>query len=180
MVGARVSYISIHSPRMGRDEPTQIERAYGKISIHSPRMGRDIMQPIQCMRRRKFQSTLPAWGETWMTIIPSGSVVISIHSPRMGRDPKPKTAILLLYNFNPLSPHGERPCAGYCWACCRRFQSTLPAWGETWKEDALRRYKQFQSTLPAWGETMLAVLDVPRENFNPLSPHGERRQCSGP
>ena len=85
-VPARAGKISIHSPRMGRDNDVNIAGSNSDISIHSPRMGRDIMQQIQCMRRRKFQSTLPAWGETAIPWSP-----------------------LWQTNFNPLSPHGERP-----------------------------------------------------------------------
>ena len=34
---------------------------------------------------------------------------ISIHSPRMGRDGVDQLRLAVLYYFNPLSPHGERP-----------------------------------------------------------------------
>ena len=35
---------------------------------------------------------------------------------------------------------------------------------------------QFQSTLPAWGETLQDLTeDQKAQDFNPLSPHGERR-----
>ncbi len=56
-----------------------------------------------------FQSTLPAWGET--DLIPRHAVVlaISIHSPRMGRDLARGGGQNDSHNFNPLSPHGERP-----------------------------------------------------------------------
>ncbi len=57
------------------------------------------------------------------------------------------------------------------------FQSTLPARGAT--QDAKKWAQiisQFQSTLPARGATplRLATLATP-SNFNPRSPHGERR-----
>ena len=78
------------------------------------------------------------------------------------------------------------------------FQSTLPAWGET-NEYAQQtsdaeisihsprmgrdaplvfcstRSTSFQSTLPAWGETWRKRSAPMTTNFNPLSPHGERR-----
>ena len=102
--------ISIHSPRMGRDtgyynnynnnshfnplsphgERLLIGGALlgtSQISIHSPRMGRDMM-------------TLTAEDVPPM---------ISIHSPRMGRDAPPDGHRHTHGNFNPLSPHGERP-----------------------------------------------------------------------
>ena len=56
------------------------------ISIHSPRMGRD--DSVGEIRRVMaiFQSTLPAWGETRVWVKPLVTFTISIHSPRMGRD----------------------------------------------------------------------------------------------
>ena len=56
-------------------------------------------------------------------------------------------------NFNPLSPHGERPEPCRVYKLAVGFQSTLPAWGETIPHDADHH---------------------PDHNFNPLSPHGER------
>ena len=58
-------------------------------------------------------------------------------------------------NFNPRSPHGERP---------------LNAYGIT-------ETKAFQSTLPARGATYRAKTTAARmKHFNPRSPHGERRK----
>ena len=37
------------------------------------------------------------------------------------------------------------------------FQSTLPAWGETYVEGTIYYKDQFQSTLPAWGETKIKL-----------------------
>ena len=79
-----------------------------------------------------------------------------------------------------------------------RFQSTLPAWGATAALGAVGGFLAFQSTLPAWGATARATgfsagyeisIHAPRMgsdrcrlkslkltfNFNPRSPHGERR-----
>ena len=75
-----------------------------RISIHSPRMGRDRFFAMRFPLFVKFQSTLPAWGETeWYKYL-TGSTPISIHSPRMGRDAKP-------YIYNPadaISIHSPR------------------------------------------------------------------------
>ena len=57
--------ISIHSPRMGRDLSPPAAFVALVISIHSPRMGRDGRPTRACLARCRFQSTLPAWGETW-------------------------------------------------------------------------------------------------------------------
>ena len=56
--------ISIHSPRMGRDAPAGYRWPGLIISIHSPRMGRDPRTPERPDGSDRFQSTLPAWGET--------------------------------------------------------------------------------------------------------------------
>ena len=101
------------------------------ISIHSPRMGRDIKAVRKAAGLNQFQSTLPAWGEThfipfWWALCPfqstlpawgetvrhglsHGLAVISIHSPRMGRDETGSAGRRTAADFNPLSPHGERP-----------------------------------------------------------------------
>ena len=84
--GKRRKIISIHSPRMGRDNGKEVETRKALISIHSPRMGRDAKAMCFRVMVIKFQSTLPAWGETCEHL--------RRRSP--GGD------------FNPLSPHGER------------------------------------------------------------------------
>ena len=146
-------------------------------------MGRDIILITFCNRVLSFQSTLPAWGETY-----AGA---HCHPDRG--------------DFNPLSPHGERPLAHRCpqtpaisihsprmgrdtiTAALRPlpspFQSTLPAWGETHDfqscgsnslisihsprmgRDPDKLYpvyqrQQFQSTLPAWGETTRLIIII--------------------
>ena len=80
-----------------------------KISIHAPRTGSD---PILTRQRvtPPFQSTLPARGATTVAGFAAGKIAqISIHAPRTGSD-RFKTGISSRYcNFNPRSPHGERP-----------------------------------------------------------------------
>ena len=41
LLSSEWSFISIHSPRMGRDALNAKMESHQKISIHSPRMGRD-------------------------------------------------------------------------------------------------------------------------------------------
>ena len=190
--------ISIHSPRVGRDDgwftPAILLRS---ISIHSPRVGRDTtsspvpgrfsdFNPLSPRGERHagegsmdsgdlFQSTLPAWGETGIALVPQRLQQISIHSPRVGRDTgawwdrwrtadfnplSPRGERLSLFHkfpvdrdFNPLSPRGERPTPATSRAPIAVFQSTLPAWGETRIDAHSCPVKGFQSTLPAWGET---------------------------
>ena len=64
--------ISIHAPRVGRDERTKDDFGRVVISIHAPRVGRD---------KRKNDGN---WrGEYFCTEYTAG---ISIHAPRVGRD----------------------------------------------------------------------------------------------
>ena len=58
---------------------------------------------------------------------------ISIHSPLTGRDRHQAWKILNDVDFNPLSPHGERPIDQYHQTTNLKFQSTLPSRGETFK-----------------------------------------------
>ena len=113
---AKGSSISIHSPRMGRDQGVGACPCARLISIHSPRMGRD---PLPFLRVHM--------------------ATISIHSPRMGRDRWISMQVCLLPDFNPLSPHGERQKAFWKWATRWKFQSTLPAWGETYTQILLHQ-----------------------------------------
>ena len=150
------SKISIHSPRAGRDCRYPNAPLITQISIHSPHTGRD--PPLRFPRRsRSYFNPLSPHGER-----------------RGSRRPTKPT-----YDFNPLSPHGERRKPTKARACGTKFQSTLPAWGETERLFYLALRFTFQSTLPAWGET----LDKDRrsllgEYFNPLSPHGERQMLN--
>ena len=125
-----------------------------KISIHSPRMGRDGC-PCRSRRRRKtFQSTLPAWGETFNSNKASWE-----------------------YGFQSTLPAWGETGARWKRRKAAIFQSTLPAWGETrpaapedhkghisihsprmGRDEFVRittvSHELFQSTLPAWGETL--------------------------
>ena len=192
-------FISIHSPRMGRDSRGGEDMMEELISIHSPRMGRDFDPSHMTYKCIAFQSTLPAWGETGRAAhrrpdrrisihsprmgrdlpFPGNAILfsISIHSPRMGRDlPFPGNAILFSIsihsprmgrdssfkckhlfsiNFNPLSPHGERHGV----LCSSRhvadFNPLSPHGKRHQWHTVICVVNRFQSTLPAWGETQL-------------------------
>ena len=164
----------------------------------SPHGERRLFPRSHRQRAFRFQSTLPAWGETGGRLASDPRDHISIHSPRMGRDNRNLFQRQRQAHFNPLSPHGERlfPHTQSPSQC--PFQSTLPAWGETKGQhgltmsdcisihsprmgrdrahvDVRQRKLVFQSTLPAWGETN-SQEEQRRSfhHFNPLSPHGER------
>ena len=102
-----------------------------RISIHAPREGSDL----------------------WNTIGYGATFLISIHAPREGSDAGAVSAKIVIGNFNPRSPRGERP-------------NTLRV--------NLSKHP-FQSTLPARGATSLDYcLGTAAADFNPRSPRGER------
>ena len=154
----------------------QLEKLY--ISIHAPRTGSDGNAATADATRRTFQSTLPARGAT------AGVR----QSSRRACD------------FNPRSPHGERRHGG---ANRERgktiFQSTLPARGATVLRVLVFLAEYISIHAPRTGSDVfhnciiIHVLQIsihaPRtgsdafpclaaraySNFNPRSPHGERR-----
>ena len=104
---ARQELISIHAPRMGSDFTDCIKRYYTNISIHAPRMGSDTFCKI-LLTYHRFQSTLPTWGATAGSRRLWPLCKISIHAPRMGSDDDFPVHVIVTYDFNPRSPHGER------------------------------------------------------------------------
>ena len=80
--------ISIHAPRTGSDEHLRKHDRADGISIHAPRTGSDTPSATRAFGTYRFQSTLPARGAT-----------------RAGADASAGRR----EDFNPRSPHGERP-----------------------------------------------------------------------
>ena len=200
----RLVAISIHAPRTGSDPDRPRISRRSRISIHAPRTGSDKQVEVDVAKNIKFQSTLPARGAThyhWQAALSQyhfnprsphgerpacggvdiGLREISIHAPRTGSDAIEAADDLVE------------------WA----FQSTLPARGATLLEGNPGKQKLFQSTLPARGATAAGryrqtvrrhisihaprtgsdTLDTPAmeaySDFNPRSPHGERRDVRG-
>ena len=122
--------ISIHAPRTGSDHGNRRACARRFISIHAPRTGSD------------------AVGRE-----PRKTETISIHAPRTGSDTACWATAPSRSNFNPRSPHGERPGESSISSQLSQFQSTLPARGATLLVNGLWHDQIFQSTLPARGAT---------------------------
>ena len=145
--------ISIHSPRMGRDTHRRNGRGctYRTISIHSPRMGRDFSSMYTANPIIQFQSTLPAWGETnRFTVMRSNRQYFNPLSPHGERHYKTGVNIMAT-DFNPLSPHGERPSPFANAIAFCKFQSTLPAWGETKMQQNLSAGQKISIHSPRMG-----------------------------
>ena len=129
-------------------------------------------------------------------LFPSRS--ISIHAPRVGSDQAGGLSYLLLRNFNPRSPCGERPDCAALDADNAAISIHAPRVGsDCWIQGNRPRFPRFQSTLPVWGATARSAatasqseisIHAPRvgsdgaitfgwttpKDFNPRSPCGER------
>ena len=82
-------------------------------------------------------------------------------------------------NFNPRSPHGERPDGNLAAIQFLIFQSTLPARGATITARALALALSISIHAPRTGSDEISALaPSDRENFNPRSPHGERLKAA--
>ena len=143
-------------PARGATRHRRLPQRVLDISIHAPRTGSDLL------RRRP------------MVIHP-----ISIHAPRTGSDAQLRVLHAPVGDFNPRSPHGERPVrvGGNSQTCY--FNPRSPH-GE--RQNAVfitNDATVFQSTLPARGATRCNhYAGNVRKYFNPRSPHGER-PCRG-
>ena len=147
--------ISIHAPRVGRDNRLATANLSAQIFQSTrPVWGATPPHGIDAEMVVKFQSTRPVWGATPCDDMQSVAPAISIHAPRVGRDG-------LLCSI----AHIALP-----------FQSTRPVWGATFRLRAplqspryfnprapcgarLRMWAKiafadiFQSTRPVWGAT---------------------------
>ena len=86
LVGHVAVLISIHAPRTGSDLLRRQPFGCLLISIHAPRTGSD---------NAEDNADAPS--------------AISIHAPRTGSDRSTASCPSACTNFNPRSPHGERP-----------------------------------------------------------------------
>ena len=173
-----VEAISIHAPRTGSDKRFQALRLFGKH--FNPRSPHGERPDLLCCYywRGIFQSTLPARGATFLTALSvSPSFDFNPRSPHGER----RHALLTDFSymdFNPRSPHGERQYHSVVLASDYRFQSTLPARGATLHNKTSGNANMISIHAPRtgsdrrWGtDNYFFIID-----FNPRSPHGERRK----
>ena len=213
--------ISIHAPRTGSDSAIFPNTSTLGISIHAPRTGSDIGSASAWAQTARFQSTLPARGATSRAVVISTSdrlfqstlpargatrvenqtpppEEISIHAPRTGSDGDTKRITKRRNDFNPRSPHGERPVMEAMLLAVEHdfnprsphgerrrfvdpnktgseFQSTLPARGATGCGFGCSCFASISIHAPRTGSDVLTAADGGSKwHFNPRSPHGER------
>ena len=196
------SIISIHAPRTGSDPCNAFGSAKGGISIHAPRTGSD--HPAL----RRASESLPISIHAPRTGSDDGSrrhfEKRGNFNPRSPHGERRADVKLTLKQCSFQSTLPARGATDRVELKDRAFlfQSTLPARGATLELLKTAVYQSFQSTLPARGATrgreantkaMLISIHAPRtgsdltprnwnahqKNFNPRSPHGERRLFVG-
>ena len=97
------------SPHGERHRPVRLLVVVDDISIHAPRTGSDSISVTDGAGAEIFQSTLPARGATARDAVARLDDDISIHAPRTGSDASLSARNYAPRDFNPRSPHGERP-----------------------------------------------------------------------
>ena len=170
--------ISIHAPRTGSDSTQESPKTglahFNPRSPHGERRyqfqtldtsckvyfnprsphGERLYIPPLLLVSHQFQSTLPARGATPCLDDSNVGVVISIHAPRTGSDRAARDFREGLEDFNPRSPHGERPNTPDLYVSLEGISIHAPRTGS--------------DTAPFCGHHSR----IP--DFNPRSPHGER------
>ena len=85
------------------------------ISIHAPRTGSDAADYRANTADDKFQSTLPARGATRARVYARTFITFQSTLPARGATLYHSCLVVTIRNFNPRSPHGERPAVRCCW-----------------------------------------------------------------
>ena len=139
---------------------SSVMASYSDLSFQSTLPARGATRSGCWISRAKepFQSTLPARGAT--------------HYKRTNGEGR--------CNFNPRSPHGERPMTRSPGISLESISIHAPRTGSDRSGCWISRAKEpFQSTLPARGATQVTCrTKTCGTDFNPRSPHGERRAAN--
>ena len=179
-----VNPISTHAPRTGSDKAWDYTHDERRISTHAPRTGSDVWRllprllPLHFTPRSphgerllgpkaagqfgRFQPTLPARGATGVNIFQVFEPGISTHAPRTGSDKRMRLPALTAGNFNPRSPHGERPTTRRNNQWLRKYFNPRSPHGERHNADGSTSFDGlFQPTLPARGATTASLPHPP-------------------
>ena len=200
MLGDRLK-ISIHAPRTGSDAVNCFKSRWTEkfqstlpargatvkrsmvvslesISIHAPRTGSDAPRRVAGNRKVSFQSTLPARGATGVARQASPAQRFQSTLPARGatiaeNKRKKRTAY-----FNPRSPHGERLHLSTKTTDLMEISIHAPRTGsDRSRYCAVPADFNISIHAPRTGsDDCFSCFLIRHMNFNPRSPHGERRR----
>ena len=174
-----MAVISIHAPRTGSDNRGyRVIGGMGDFNPRSPHGERPAMLGNMCRESTLFQSTLPARGATYPKVFHTLTALFQSTLPARGATVSPESRCTERADFNPRSPHGERPAFHQRQHAGGTISIHAPRTGSDlrWQCGAFS-ITGFQSTLPARGATVEVLCRSRRfQHFNPRSPHGERRK----
>ena len=161
---------------------TNIYTAQGdldKISIHAPRTGSDALRYLH-MRPRSISIHAPRTGSDTSSSTVTPETFISIHAPRTGSD-KCVTSIQPAQKISIHAPRTGSDINSPETFILRGISIHAPRTGSDADRQQLNAVNSsFQSTLPARGATGSRDTGIYRIiDFNPRSPHGERRRTRG-
>ena len=148
------------------------------ISIHAPRVGRDNSKFPVGAKPKHFNPRAPCGARQHRRAYTQNQSAISIHAPRVGRDPSEIPAESILSNFNPRAPCGARPKRNTRRVNSIKFQSTRPVWGATFAVAVAISVLPISIHAPRVGRDSIGQsLFEQHTHFNPRAPCGARRKA---
>ena len=168
------------SPHGERPDAVSASKTSILISIHAPRTGSDFCLAIKKENKKNFNPRSPHGERRLVNLQAPDSRAISIHAPRTGSDRQAASMNVSVQ----ISIHAPRTgsdlqlFAEFFFKFV--FQSTLPARGATVGMAILPpKLTRISIHAPRTGSDRRRNESVCRtRNFNPRSPHGERRLAS--
>ena len=173
-------YISTHAPRTGSDKALGLEDGGEQgISTHAPRTGSD-GECTETQMDSTISTHAPRTGSDQESIIIRRESVISTHAPRTGSDFGDEATAKAAQAFQPTLPaRGATLRSEKEQEDTTVFQPTLPARGATRAERFEIKADAISTHAPRTGsDRRFGAVLVSATDFNPRSPHGERRFLS--
>ena len=170
------------------------------ISIHAPRVGRDEFQAFENYQPKHFNPRAPCGARRSTRSVMPTFASISIHAPRVGRDLMVTVAVEQR-SFQSTRPVWGATIDNYTFLAASQFQSTRPVWGATIGSTLCRRRGRYFNPrapcgarrFPDHAKTVKGIsIHAPRVgrdrvhrrvrfqhcNFNPRAPCGARRRLA--
>ena len=124
--GADGVHFNPRSPHGERPGESSISSQLSQFQSTLPARGATAIFSAVAFSSSLFQSTLPARGATDLCAGDGLLLHISIHAPRTGSDVRGQPHRQKNSDFNPRSPHGERPSRRWCWMRRTDFNPRSP------------------------------------------------------